>query len=258
MKRLLIAVLLVLFGVSGVVFYLWRQATQLPSWYTETSSAEPIDPEMTSPEQRTLDSSSPANERIQPGQGQGKVQGQPAQKRVEAKIAEQLQQAPKRKQVDVELNQADVRKLFTSEVARKAKNSQLGQAVKGVNTTVQGGKVESGAVVNLGEVPIERLPSHEQSVLSKMRSAFPDLSDRDLYIGIEGTPSVKNGQVKLDDDIRVRVGNLSFTPAELSQRLGIPEDQIRKQIGLQLQLGQLKVSDFEFVGDRAVIRGTAE
>lgn len=255
MKRLLIAVLLVLFGVSAVVFYLWRQATQLPSWYTETSNIETTNPDLTSPDQGKPDSSPPGKEKTQQGQAQ---QAQQAQKRVETKIAERVQQAPKRKQVDVELDQAEVRNLFTSEIARKAKSSQLGKAVKGVNTTVEDGKVESGAVVNLARVSIEQLPSHEQSILSKMRAAFPDLSDRDLYIGIEGTPSVKNGQVKLDEDVRVRVGNLSFTPAELSQRLGVPEEQIRKQIGLQLQLGKLKVSDFEFVGDRAVIRGTAE
>lgn len=251
MKRLLLAVLLALFGVGAGLFYLWKQATQLPSWYTEEDTTE------------TANSATPDSAATSANQSKSKSPTQTShhnrqvEKSIEKKIAEEVQQAPNRDRVNVQLDQTEVRHLFTSEMARKAESSKLGRAVKGVNTTVQDGKVESGAVVNLADVPMQQLPSHEQSVLAKMRAAFPEMTDRNLYIGIEGKPSVKNGQVKLDDDMRVRIGNLSFTPAELSQRLGIPEDQIRKQIGLQLQLGNLKVDNFELLGDRAVIRGAA-
>ncbi|UBF27686.1 hypothetical protein K9N68_07150 [Kovacikia minuta CCNUW1] len=141
---------------------------------------------------------------------------------------------------------------------RKTESQTLAKAIKGVNTTVQDGKIESGAVVNLGSVPIDQLSSNERSFVTKLIETFPVLGDRNVYIGIEGKPSVVNGQVMLNDNTRIKIGDLSFSPAELSQRLGIPEDQIRQRIHLEVQLGRLKVSDIQLEGDRAVVRGEAE
>ena len=252
MKRLLIIVSLALLGVGAVFFYYWRQATQLPSWYTADKTTGTTSQSSVDRPQTTRNTPSVSQPSTQPKTEPLEVEQ--TQKNLNSKI-DRLQKPPSRQPVNVELNEKELTTLFTSEVARKAQTSQFAKAVKGVNTTIENGKVESGAVVNLGSIPPEQLGTHEQAVVSKLVAVFPELRDRSVYIGLEGKPTVRNGQVELADDTRIRLGNLSFTPAELSQRLGIPEAEIRQQINLQLQLGGVKVSDFELMGDRALVKG---
>lgn len=261
MKRVLIAVILVLLGVGGVLFYYWQQATQLPSWYTEQATEQATDSPtedasaqaMPSGEQSREGAGSPANRLTPRVPGQARIER--SQETIQTKIDNSLRQSPDGKTVTLQLQDQELNDLFTSAVAKKAETSKLATAVKGVNTTVQNGKVETGAVINLSELQLNQLPGRERNALDKLVSAFPNLGNRSVYVGIEGRPTVKNGQIQLDESTRVRLGNLSFTPAELAQRLGVSEAQIRKQIELQLQLGQVKVNDLELKDDRAVIQG---
>jgi hypothetical protein len=237
MKRFLgLGVLMVLGSVGGVLFYFWQQATQLPQWYVNAAP-----PSVTGETQL---------------QGGSQSQMQQQRQTLETKIADRVDRAIESGQpADLQLDSKEVNSLLTSELTRTA-TAKLGRAVKGVNTTIKDGKVESGAVVNLAEVPLDRLSAAERSTVTKMITAFPNLNQRTIYIGVEGQPIVRDGQVKLDSNTRLRLGDLSFTPAEIAQRLGVSEEKVRQQLELQLQLGKLKVSDIELVGDRAVIRGT--
>ena len=232
MKRFLaLGVLLVLGSVGGVLFHFWQQATQLPKWYAAAATGET---------QFDLGNQAQMQQR----------------QKVDTKIADRVDQAiAEGKPADLQLDATEVNSLFTSELTRKA-TAKLGSAVKGVNTTIKDGRVESGAVVNLAEVPLEQLSPSERSTISKMITAFPNLNQRTVYIGVEGQPIVQDGQVKLDSNTRLRLGDLSFTPAEIAQRLGVSEEKVRQQLELQLKLGKLKVSGIDLVGDRAVIRGT--
>jgi len=259
-KRYAIAFLISALSVGGIFLYFLQRATQLPSWYTEQSassdaaqSAVPNDPmespAFASPSQNVGSANSTMSK--------GKSPTQHAQEDVKTKIDSTVKSAPKAKDVEVQLDQREIGSLFTSELRRKAQSQTLAKAIKGANTTIQNGRIESGAVVNLGGVPVNELPSNERNVVSKLIESFPALGDRNVYIGVEGKPTVVNGLVTLGDDARIKIGNLSFTPSELSQRLGIPEDQIKQRINLEVHLGRLKVNDIQLDGDRAIVKGDA-
>ena len=236
MRRSLIFGFFIALGVSsGVLFYFWQQATQLPEWYVNSATGQA---------------------QINPTNRDDRGQIQQQRQKLDTKIATHVDQAiVEGKPADLQLDSSEINDLFTSELTRKA-TAKIGSAVKGVNTTIKDGKVESGAVVNLAEVPLERLSAGERSTIAKLIAAFPDLNQRPVYIGIEGKPIVQNGQIRLDSNTRLRLGDLSFTPSEIAQRLGVSEDKVRRQLELELNLGRLKVSDIELSGDRAVIRGT--
>ncbi|MBD2019981.1 hypothetical protein H6F43_07245 [Leptolyngbya sp. FACHB-36] len=262
MQRILIVVLLIVGGASAGLFYAWRQATQLPSWYAEQSTTQPIaaepSPLNNAPNDTPNDvaiAPSPSNRSQTPASPQAV---QSPQQQLEARVAEGLQKTSDRKNVTVQLGQRDLNHLLGAEIARKAKDSGFGSAVKGVNTTIQNGKIESGAVVNLAEIPLEQLPSSERDTLSKLVQSFPNLGNQQFYIGVEGKPIVKNGQVQWDDNTRVKLGNLSLTTAEIAERFGVPEAEVRRQIEMRLRLGELKVNDIEVVGDQAIIQGAAD
>lgn len=222
----------VLVGVGLTAFHYWQQATRLPEWYSqETSQTNRI----------VLGSPQVEQERAN----------------LDARIASSVQQASGGP-VDVQLTPQELNNLVASEIGRHTAGSGLAQAVKGVNTTIQNGKVESGAVVNLAEVPKNSLSNRDRANLDRLFSAFPNLQDRSLYVGIEGKPAVQDGQLILSQDTRVKLGDLSFTLPEVAQRLGISEQELQRQISLQLQTNGLKISDIELVGNSAVLRGTPQ
>lgn len=241
MRRSLIFGFFIALGVGGgVLFYFWQQATQLPDWYVNSVNVN----------------SAIGQTQIGSLNQGDQVQIQQQRQKLDSKIATQVGQAiVEGKPADLQLDSSEINDLFTSELNRKA-TAKIGAAVKGVNTTIKDGKVESGAVVNLAEVPLERLSAGERATIAKVIAAFPDLNQRPVYIGIEGKPIVQNGQIRLDSNTRLRLGDLRFTPSEIAQRLGVSEEKVRQQLELELNLGRLKVSDIELSGDRAVIRGT--
>jgi hypothetical protein len=66
------------------------------------------------------------------------------------------------------------------------------------------------------------------------------------------------GQVKWDSNTKVKLGNLSLSLNELSQRLGIPAEQLEQTLNLSLPLGSLKVNDMELTNDKLLLKGTVE
>ncbi|XGV98096.1 MAG: hypothetical protein ACAF41_03985 [Leptolyngbya sp. BL-A-14] len=245
MKQLLIAVSLALAGTAAAAFYYWQQATQLPAWYTAGQ------PELTEPHQAEPTATADAEPRSDSPVATARSSNQPtAPQSSTAKAPASTFPTAQKPSTKQQLRQNELTQLFTQEVTRKAESKKLGGAVKGANTTMQNGKVESGAVINLSDVSPDQLPPDERAFFSKLVTAFPELGRQSFYIGVEGKPTVKNGQAQLNDNLRVKLGNLSFTPAQLAQRLGIPEDQIRQQIQLQVQLSNLKPKQLEMADDR--------
>ena len=250
MKRLFIAVSLALAGVGAAAFYYWQQATQLPAWYTANQLA-PTEPAT----QPAIED--PTVKRASKQPSDRPATGKPASAQPSAVPSQPSSQtaantppATRQPVPPVQRHQSELTQLFTTEVTRKAESRKLGSALKGANTTMQNGTVESGAVVNLSDIAPDQLPPDERAFFSKLVTAFPELTRQNFYIGVEGKPTIKNGQAQLDDNLRVKLGNLSFTPAQLSQRLGIPEDQIRQQLQLQVQLGNLKTKQSQLADDR--------
>lgn len=237
MKRMLIAVCLAVASVGAVAFYYWQQATQLPDWYGSSqpdsvSQTGQADASLPLPgDLRTETTRSLVVDRPQPSSQPSALVTQPSKK------ASTLPQAPLQQPTKTEVQQKELTRLFTNEIARKAEGKKLGAALKGANTTIQNGNVESGAVVNFKDISLEHLPPAERDFVTKLVTAFPALGQQSFYIGIEGKPTIKNGQAQLANDVRIKLGKLSFTPAQLSERLDIPEEQIRQQIQLQVQLG---------------------
>jgi hypothetical protein len=54
------------------------------------------------------------------------------------------------------------------------------------------------------------------------------------------------------------LGNLSLSLNELSQRLGIPAEQLEQTLNLSLPLGSLKVNDMELTNDKLLLKGSVE
>jgi hypothetical protein len=233
-KRLFIGLCLLLGATVGIAFYFWQRATQLPAWYQAETKA--------------------STAMVLTNSEQAEQQRQAVLNKVEAAV----QQARGGDPVEVQLDQQEINDLMRAEWSRSAATLKVAPAVEGIKTEIRNGKVESGAVVNLKKLPSDQLSQREQAILEQVLTVFPALGDRPLYVGIEGTPRVENGQLVLDESTRIRLGELRFSLSDVAGRLGIAPEQLQERINLELQLGGVRVQDVELVGDRLVIRGAAQ
>ena len=226
-----ISLILLATGVTAG-FYYWRQATALPTWYAKQAITA-----NTTNTRNLLDI-------------------QQTTKKIEAKISDSTQQLANNKDIELQLDENELNNLLASEIVKKSNKSQLAQAVKAVKTEIENGKLKSGAIVNISEISTAQLGKSEVAELTKVIKAFPTLEDREVYLGIEGKPIFKNGQLRFDENSTIKVGNLSFTQAELSEKLGIPESKIKQFTKIQLQIDKLKVNDIELNDKKALLRGS--
>lgn len=221
---------------TGVIagYYYWRQATALPTWYTKQANITNI-----------------VNSKNQPDVQQ-------ATEKIKAKVAASTQRLANSKDVKLQLNENELNNLLASEIAKQSNNTQLAKAVKAVKTDIENGKLKGGAVVDISEISTAQLDSSEAAALTKVIKAFPTLEDRQVYIGVEGKPIIKSGQLIFDKNSKIKIGNLSFTQAELSEKLGIPESKIKQFTKLQLQVDKLKVNDIELTDNMVLLKGSVD
>ncbi|MBD1899054.1 hypothetical protein NDI44_07605 [Trichocoleus sp. DQ-A3] len=269
MKKSIFLFLLLALGSFSVVYYYWKQATQLPEWYVTKEKT-------TNPQVRQINFRNEAEvqtvkDRLQRNvdakieNSIGASQGLPTklgrrdggdEKTAIDKITENPQAELGTQNIEIDLSEHEVNDLVISTIAKDKNTSKLLASTKGLNTTIKNGQVESGVVFNVSEVPKEELNQQEKELLEKVIKTFPFLEEKEVYIGVEGKPRVENGQLKLEEQTKIKVGNLSFTTAELSQRLGIPQEKIEQRLKLELELGRLKINDIEIKENNASLKGS--
>lgn len=217
-------------------YYYWRQATQIPEWYT-------AQPENTD---TTLDLKNSS----QLIAAKAKII-----KKIDSRLDESSRSSTSQP-VEVQLDPQDVNELVTAKIAEKANNGKVIPPVSSIRTTIQDGRIESGTVVNLSELPKHQLDESQNAAIEKLVKTFPPLKGRDVYVGISGKPLVENGQLEWDDNTKIKLGNLSLSINELAQRLGVSPESFKQELNLSSQLGRLKVSDLELKGDRVLLKGS--
>ena len=182
------------------------------------------------------------------------------QKQLESKIGQFASQSYRAESngdpVSVSINEAELNSLLTSALISQGDGSELTNAIKGINTAIGDGKIESGVVFDLSDLPTENLSRREEAAIATALKAFPLLKDRPIYIGIEGKPTIANGRIQLDDNIKVKVGKLSMTLPELSQRFGIPLSKLENRLNEQLLLSGLDISEVDLTGQELRLHGT--
>lgn len=222
-------------GAVAIAFYFWNQATKLPEWYTNQEAT---------------------NQAALSDVGEIRSVSEIVDAKLQAGNADVRQ--INAGGYEVTFNQEEFNQLVVSAIADNPSSRPILENAKGFNTTIEDSRLESGMIINMSEVPVERLGAGEREILQRAITTFPALANQEVYVGIEGRPRMEDGQLKFDDVTEVKLGNLSLTLAELSRQLGISQEQIEERINLQLQLGRLNADEIEFAGDRALVRGSLD
>ncbi|MGJ3249401.1 MAG: hypothetical protein ACFE0I_25425 [Elainellaceae cyanobacterium] len=160
--------------------------------------------------------------------------------------------------LQVEVSEADINQLVKDAIASNADRSSLLAGADDFSLTIRNGTVEGGARVSLADIPIDQLGERERTALESATSLIPGLGNRDIYVGVVGRPRAENGEIKLGDDLTLKLGRLNLPFSQISSRLGVPVDSIEQEINRQLQSQGIQIQTIEFVGDRVVLQGNVD
>lgn len=132
--------------------------------------------------------------------------------------------APKDADVYV-LRNAHLRAPAGLPVERAIKQSRISYAAE---------HIEAGAVVNMTKADTSTLSAKEREQFEATLEAFPALTGRDVYVGVEGSVRDQGGVLRLQKDAKLRVGNTSYSLASAAKRLGMSEAELREAVEQEL------------------------
>jgi hypothetical protein len=246
MKRLGLLGLLMLGGcfVGGAIA--WTQLTSLPSGYSDNQ----------------VDVNAPRPD--------------PSIARQSAQQVEQKLQTLRNPATTVTLGQQEINDVVTATIDSVGRKASITQAIRGVNTELTNGKLKAGAVIDFGKLQSTATaatsavssakpsaepgaePSAEPSIVGQVLNRLPKLGNQSVYIGIEGTPKISDGQFQLDPSTRVTIGKLSLSLQDVANYVGVPPEKLQQELNqaIPLAVTNLPVQDINVTDQNLVIRST--
>jgi hypothetical protein len=232
-KQVVIAAMVVLAGIAAAAgataAYYWNRATALPTWYTSSSANSNL-PDTLNTGNGLLAS------KLASGQG--------------------IRQSNNR--VAITLTAAELNQLIAEGLAQSPSTSQLLAATEGINAAIEGDQLRAGVVVNPANLPLDDLPPETQQLVQQTLATMPILRDRNVYVGLEGSPRIENGRLVLGDDTHLRVGNLRLSMDEVSRLTGLNPQQLSEQVNLTVPQAGVMLDGIEFVNGEAILQGTMQ
>lgn len=221
-KKLLIVIALAIAGVAGAAYYYWQQATFLPNWYQKSLGVNNLQESLTAPAPpKSID------DMIQI----------PSASSINSNLAN------KNIKGEIQVSEEELNRLIVYNLAKNNKLKQILPATKSVNSNISDGQLEIGAIINTSNLSQLNLKESERATIEGIMQKVPQLQNRDIYVAIQGTPQIKDGKIILGKESQVRVGKLSFTVAEVAQKLNIPAAKLQQNLALDIE--QLNLQDID-------------
>lgn len=257
MKKLVLIFLLLCSGMIAFFYYYWRQATHIPEWYTTQllSTQELLNwnnsSELTAARTRL-------QEKIKESIAKSNAIAQESTLNLDSRTSSQQGELSKSKSVEIKLSDREVNDLVMTTVVQRLSGSQILPNTPRFHTTIKDGILETGTVINLANLSKNQLHPSESVTLNRAIKIFPFLEKQDVYVAISGNPKIENNQLKLDKHTKIKLGTLSLSVPELSQRLGIPQEKIEQNLSFSLQFGELNVKGLEVIDNQVLLKGWVE
>lgn len=251
MQRFGLLIGLIVLGVGAGGFWIWRQATYLPNWYTQPVIQPEAAPVLSGSDVAQADERQALKLKLV-----RQVLPRPARRSTSLGTPSDSAQLSSESRVthEVNLDPKTFSEFVVSSIPQTPESEAIFPAIKAVNTEIDAGQLKIGLVVNTAELPMEELPKEMRSHLQQTLTTFPFFKDRNVYLGAVGQPRLESGQVVLGKDAKIQIGSLKMNLTDVSERIGIPVEDLEQRINLQL--GQLSVQDIDFIQNTAVLSGS--
>ncbi len=232
MKKVLLALLFSVLAIAGLGYYVWRQATTLPPWYEDAAKGTE-DPAV-----------------LFYDQGMASVK-KSLEQHVEKEVAETRWPD---KEVQVVLNENDANKLFATLISESSERYPYLNAIKASRTRIMSDNLDFEVVVNASEMLTAASDKDEKADEPMVVQVSRLLGGREISLGLAGKFGIKNGQIMLDKDGAIRIGNLTFSVSTIMKRLGLSDDQIQKTLK-EIELGTFSVHSIQAIQNSLRLKG---
>lgn len=154
----------------------------------------------------------------------------------------------------VTVSSSELNSMVTDAIASRPYTAPILDAAKDITTAIKNDRIESGARINLSDLPLDALPAEGRQAVEQLTQTFPFLANRDVYVGVEGAPRIVDGELSLEDT-NVRFGQLRLPVGRVADQLGVSQGEIEQQISALLDQQGMSLSDVRVEDGRLVIVG---
>lgn len=151
---------------------------------------------------------------------------------------------------EVVLSSAEVEQLLQEAIAAQSLPLEWQEPAANLSTSVENGRLETGTVVNLADLPLEQLSDRDRNRVEQLLSIVPALNEQQLFIGLESSPQIRDGRLELEGNTTVRVGQLRLPLDVVAQQFGISVDELETQLTESLESQGVALEQIRIEGDR--------
>lgn len=242
LKKVAIALAVLLLVAGGIVAYLWHQATALPQWYTEGDlqeyAGEAIDGDgpTAAPRWIALDEQGHRLPEADPVPLPPPFEGDPASAPApESAEAPPSSAAPSRR-AGRSAPRASRHELRGFHVRRgKGGKPKRSPAIRASRAVYEQGRLEIGVILDLSRLPQDKLGPKDRRRYERAVANFPGITKRDVWVGVEDEPITVDGYLQLSPGAEVRVGKLTYPLASAAERMGMSQMQLRMELNRELR-----------------------
>jgi len=141
--------------------------------------------------------------------------------------------AARGEEVNFRLEESDLRDLALAALAGRAEGRRVLEMTSRVDAEIDDGEIGVTLVLDLSKLPLEELGEEERAKVEEVLDMLPFLGEGSLPVGFYGRPEASSGRLKLTGDPRLKVSILKLSVETASERLGIPEEQIREALEIE-------------------------
>lgn len=173
MKKILLVIIIILVLTGGLIYYLYTRISYTPEWYDEGQYA--VDMEMI-------------------------INSKGTQETITAELL---------KDKKAVMNAEELTSLILEEVYQQIPE-ESDKIVRALRCEVHDDKVMVESIINLDEIPLKKLSPTQQNAVRKLLSSFPKNSRQNFYVGISGTPILKNDHIELSEGAKIQLGKMQY------------------------------------------------
>jgi hypothetical protein len=223
-------------GGTSLASLLWQRTLILPSWYRPQSSVTPTVAIAPSP--------SPSPRMILPS---------PLGQAMPAAIQKQFQSQGKSGTGTLQLAAPEVNQWLGAAIAQSPDYPALKPALRGMNTEIQQGTLTSGLVIDTRQLSLKDLSPDLRRSLENTFSHFPMLKERELYIGLTGSPRIENNRLIPNAATQLQIGSMTLPLPEAMRLFGISQKLL--EIPVNGKAWNLKVQNAEVKEEILILKG---
>ncbi len=148
---------------------------------------------------------------------------------------------------EVALNEDEFNALMMASLRRHEDGRRLLAISDVVRADLQHNRIEIGAIVNFKKV--QQAEPKAREAFEKALEVLPFSPGEKVYVGLQGTPVARNGNLGVAEDVSLQIGALPISN-RLLKSAGVPVERLAKE---SLPITALKIRSIRVSNDRIVL-----